>query len=209
MPKTSAIADLRERCVTEALAIIQEQGVEQLSLRDVARRLGVSHQAPYKHYENREALLAEVVAREFARFASHLDDRTRFEDPFDDLTSLGRAYLAYAFSNPLSYRLMFGTPLPDPDRHPEMLARARRAFSILQDCVSQLRSHGRSPVEGSDVDLDALFIWSLIHGVASILQTSALQTIPMSPDVLASLNPHIEKRLRAALGYDFTGSRPI
>jgi AcrR family transcriptional regulator len=209
MPKTTLTADLRERCVTEALAIIQEQGVEQLSLRDVARRLGVSHQAPYKHYENRDALLAEVVAREFARFASHLDGRTPFEDAFDDLTSLGRAYLAYAFSNPLSYRLMFGTPLPDPDRHPEMLARARRAFSILQDCVSRLHSHGRNPTEGSDVDLDAMFIWSLIHGVASILQTSALQTIPLSPNVLASLNPHIEQRLRAALGYDFVWSTPI
>jgi len=66
MAKTSAVVDLRERCVTEALAIIQEQGVEQLSLRDVARRLGVSHQAPYKHYANRDALLAEVVARELA-----------------------------------------------------------------------------------------------------------------------------------------------
>ena len=209
MAKTSAVVDLRERCVTEALAIIQEQGVEQLSLRDVARRLGVSHQAPYKHYANRDALLAEVVAREFARFASHLDGRTRLEDPFDDLMSLGRAYLTYAFSNPLSYRLMFGTPLPDPDGHPEMLARARRAFSILQDCVSRLNSNGRNPTNGSDIDLDALFIWSLIHGVASIFQTSALQTMPMSPDVLASLNPHLEQRLRAALGYELRGSGPI
>jgi Tetracyclin repressor-like, C-terminal domain len=115
--------------------------------------------------------------------------------------SLGRADLTYAFSNPLSYRLMVGTPLPDPDAHPEMLARAVRAFSSLQDCVSRLHSNRGNPTKGSDIDLDALFIWSLIHGVASIFQTSALQTIPMSPDVLALLNPHIEPRLGAALGY--------
>ena len=71
------------------MAIIAEQGLDGLSLRDVARRLGVSHQAPYKHFESRDHILAEIVSRAYADFASYLDKRTRGKDPYDDLGKLG------------------------------------------------------------------------------------------------------------------------
>ena len=65
--RSSKSGDLREACVKEALAIIAEGGIDSLSLRDVARRLGVSHQAPYKHFPSRDHILAEVVGRRFCR----------------------------------------------------------------------------------------------------------------------------------------------
>ncbi|MCG8692745.1 MAG: TetR/AcrR family transcriptional regulator, partial [Minwuiales bacterium] len=65
--------DLREACVREALAIIDTSGVEELSLREVARRLGVSHQAPYRHFPSRDHILAEIVTRAFESFARYLD----------------------------------------------------------------------------------------------------------------------------------------
>lgn len=191
---------LREDCLREALAIIDEAGVEGLSLREVARRLGVSHQAPYKHFPSRDHLLAEVVRRAFAAFARHLDDRPRGENPADDLAALGRAYLAYAREHPLPYRLMFGTPLPDPAHHPEMMRSARHAFALLRDCLDRMGADGSKGVPSEATDLDALFVWSAVHGLASILQTGALSTLGLPPAVLASSPSHTLLRIGAALG---------
>lgn len=165
--------DLREACVKQALAIIAKDGLDALSLRDVARRLGVSHQAPYKHFPSREHILAEVVSRAYAGFANHLSKRPRSPDPYQDLGHLGRAYLDYARKRPLHYRLMFGTPLPDPGQHPDMMIQAQQAFAMLREAVEKLP--GRSP--RSDVDQDAMFAWSVVHGFASIQQTDVAEKI--------------------------------
>lgn len=86
-----------------------ERGIANLSLRDVARKLGVSHQAPCQHYRSRDHLLAEVMRRCFRRLAAHLDARPRFDDPEKDLESLTIQYLDYAHQHPLEYRVMFST----------------------------------------------------------------------------------------------------
>ena len=72
--------ELKEACVRAAREVIAEHGVEQLSLREVARKLGVSHQAPYRHYPSRDHLLAEVMRRCFESFARSLDERQRSGD---------------------------------------------------------------------------------------------------------------------------------
>ena len=77
--RSSKSGDLREAYVKEALAIIAEGGIDSLSLRDVARRLGVSHQAPYKHFPSRDHILAEVVGRAYAGFAAHLEKPSRWK----------------------------------------------------------------------------------------------------------------------------------
>ena len=77
---------LRDECVNEGLSIIAEGGVEALNLREIARRLNVSHQAPYKHFPSRDHVLAEIVSRAFAAFASRLDARPRSSDPHEDLS---------------------------------------------------------------------------------------------------------------------------
>lgn len=190
---------LPDACVAEALAIIEDQGLEGLSLREVARRLGVSHQAPYKHFPSRDHLLAEVVARAFASFAAALDARDRSEDATGDLRAMGIAYLRYALTHPLQYRLMFGSPLPDPERHPAMLARARHSFTLLRDALTRLvRAHGHEP-RPDRIDADALFVWSTMHGLASALQTSALASLDVSPAVLANMSDHVLDRIEGAL----------
>lgn len=199
---SSRARDLREACVVEALAIIERSGIEALSLREVARRLGVSHQAPYKHYPSRDHLLAEVVARAFAAFAVHLERRPRSPDPHEDLAAMGRAYLAYALANPLSYRLMFGTPLPEPTRHPEMMHRAQHAFAMLREGIARLRFAAPHRPVGPPPELDALFVWATVHGLASVLQTSALGTLALPDGTLDALVPHALGRLSLALDGD-------
>jgi len=198
--RPAGVADLREACLREALAVIERSGVEALSLREVARGLGVSHQAPYKHFASRDHLLAEVVRRSYDGFARHLDDRPRHDNPHRDLCSIGEAYLAYARAHPLQYRLMFATPLPDPSAHPAMMASARHAFAILHEAIG--RVHGGPAAQGPAgraVPLDALYVWATVHGLASIMQSSAMETLALPDGVRAAAEIHAMARLSAAL----------
>jgi len=179
--------DLREACVREAMSIIGELGLQALSLRDVARRLGVSPWAPYKHFPTRDHLIAEIVSRAYADFASQLDKHKRSGDPLSELANLGRAYIDYAREHPLRYKLMFGTPLPNPAEHPQMMEKARHAFEILRTIIARLPGD-RTPAQA---DLDALFAWSAVHGLASILETRAGEQAGFDPEILQRSSDHL------------------
>ncbi|MBL8149409.1 MAG: helix-turn-helix transcriptional regulator [Blastocatellia bacterium] len=189
------VINLGEACIEEALKIVAEQGIEQLSLRDIARRLGVSHQAPYKHYANREHLLAEIVKRCFADFSNHLDSRPESCHPMEDLGNLGHAYLTYALTKPLQYSLMFGSSLPDPGKYPEMMKQARHAFSILKDAITRLDDKKNI----SEIEINALFVWSTMHGMAGILQNHVAGQLNLSVDLKTVAIPKALDRIRIAL----------
>lgn len=192
--------DLREDCVHQALTIIAEKGLESLSLREVSRRLGVSHQAPYKHFESRDHIVAEIVARAFEEFAGHLDARTRSNDPFEDLGNMGMAYLEFAERHPLKYRLMFGSALPDPQAHPRMIDRGRHAFSILELAIEKVHRHlGRQP-ERDAVELDAMFVWSTVHGLATLRQSEPQRRLDLSDRTSAQLVAHTLSSIGRGLG---------
>jgi len=192
-------ADVREACVAEAFRIVEEAGVESLSLRDVARRLGVSHQAPYKHFPSRGHMLAEIIARSFDDFSAFLQSRPLENEPKADLQAMGSLYMAYARQHPLQYRLMFNTPMPDPGQHPEMMEKARFAFGILRDRLAQMPLR---PVPGAQPspELDALFVWSALHGLASLLQSDVFETLGLSEAEGALSVEHCFARIDLALG---------
>lgn len=193
-------ANLREACIEEAHAIIEAEGVERLSLREVARRLGVSHQAPYKHFPSRDHILAEIVARAFADFAAFMDARPKASDPGEDLLVMSRAYLDYAKAHPLQYRLMFGTPLPNPLDHPQMMENARHAFSLLTDALQRLAETSKPKQAEEGVLLDALFVWSALHGLSGIASGGAMKELHIPPEVANQAATHLVQRLGDAMG---------
>ncbi len=200
--KAKEPGNLREDCVAEARAIVEEDGLEKLSLREVARRLGVSHGAPYRHFPSRDHLLAEVVARAFGEFAAHLDARHKTGTPQEDLAEMGRAYLSYALAHPLNYRLMFGTPLPDPEAHPGMMREARHAFALLRGGLCAVHAARRRDASDEALDLDALFVWSIMHGLSSVLGGSTIDQIGLPARTLTKLPEHSLMRIGRALGVD-------
>ncbi len=189
--------DLREACVVAAHAVIAEHGIEKLSLRDVARRLGVSHQAPYKHYASRDHLLAEVMRRCFEDFAAFLSSGLGHADAKADMERLGEAYLSYAIGHPLEYRLMFGTPWPDTAQHPDLLRDAMHSFHVLRDAIARMRGNPGRPSAADE--LDALYVWSSMHGLASILQSNVMDKLQLRRGVLHQAVPHTMMRVGAAL----------
>jgi AcrR family transcriptional regulator len=188
---------LKEACVRAAHEFIAEQGVERLSLREVARRLGVSHQAPYKHYPSRDHLLAEVMRRCFRQFAAYLDERGTHPDPREDLHALGRRYLAFAAEHPLEYRLMFGTPWPTAAASPGLAAEARHALDVLRAVLRRIHGSGRA--QRTRVDLDAMFIWSQMHGLASIAQAAVMPHLGLAPQAGREMVPHAMQMLGLAM----------
>lgn len=192
--------DLREACLAEALAIISAAGVEKLSLREVARRLGVSHQAPYRHFASRDHLLAEIVRGAFAEFAAALRRPPRSDSAAADLLAMGMAYAGFALARPLQYRLMFGGALPDPAAHPSMMQGARDAFGVLREGIARLRIEQGAPQPDSITDRDALFAWSSLHGVVSLLQTDAIRTLDLAPGTREAFTALALEKVGAALG---------
>jgi AcrR family transcriptional regulator len=189
--------DLKDACIEAAHSVIAEHGIEKLSLRDVARKLNVSHQAPYKHYASRDHLLAEVIRRCFKQFTLALNGRKRSAVPIDDMRSLGASYLGYALAHPLEYRLMFGTPWPEPAAHAGLVKDAVHAFDVLR--VVLRRVHGAGAAQRAKVDLDAMFIWSNMHGLASIMQANVMAHLELAPKVSAKAGEHIMHMMSLAM----------
>lgn len=182
------------------MEIIAAEGAEKLSLREVARRLKVSHQAPYKHFPSRDHLMAELISRCFIDFASALRRAAAAEDePGPSLIAMGEGYLAFAREHPFAYRLMFASPLPSREDHPEMAEHAAAAFRTLREGVLRLHRHNGRPDPETLAEQDALHIWATMHGLATILRHDAIQVVGLSEDLLAQAPLHTFARLAVGL----------
>jgi len=178
--------NLREALVEAALGLIAERGPFGFSFVDAARAAGVSPAAPYRHFRDRDELLAEVAQRGFESFAQALSaawDEGR-PDPIAAFTRVGQAYLAFARSEPAYYAAMFNAGIVG-QRHPALAQAAERAFGVLRQAAEMLTA--RLPAVGRPPPLMlALHVWALSHGIASLFARSeaAQRPLPMTPEDL-------------------------
>lgn len=169
---------LKDASVEEAIRIIASEGLEKLSLREVSRRLNVSHQAPYKHFGSRGGLLAAVIQRCLRQFATHLRQSGDGLEPEAAMRALGGAYLSYARENWLEYRLMFSTPWPDEAKTLGLNDDARAAFAVLCSRLGAIRPD----LSGDALDREAMFVWSTMHGLAGVLESEAMDYLGLTED---------------------------
>ena len=136
--------NLREALIKAARELIAEKGPAGFTFADAARSAGVSPAAPYRHFRDREALLADVAREGFTRFEAMLTTGWAAGKP-DLITAfhnVGRAYLTFARTEPAYYAAMFESGLP-PDLNPELRAAADRAFGVLRAAAqTQVRHLG-------------------------------------------------------------------
>lgn len=191
---------IREASVREAMAIIEREGLASLSLRDVARRLGVSHQAPYKYFPTRDHLLAEIVGRCFDEFGDALEAAVASEPDLDlALMAMGASYLNYAATRPSHYGLMFTSPLPDKSVHLDMAEKASRAFHVLRRAVLALHLYHGQPEPERRADQDALHLWATMHGLATLLQHDSIKVLELDQALLQAAPLHAFMSIAAAM----------
>jgi AcrR family transcriptional regulator len=186
--------ELRRALLETALAVIERDGVSALSLRDLARRLGVSHAAPAHHFPDRTALLVEIAREGYERFGAALAAAAAAA-PDDDarLAAVGRAYIAFALDHPATFRVMFGSEIAELGAPPPALVEAsRRSYEILlrgvEAALDRLPPGRRPPAEAV-----AFAAWSGVHGAAMLWLDGPLR---------CGL-PEAEARARFEAGLDF------
>jgi len=154
--------DLRKALVEAAVAMADGEGIDAITTRALARKLGVSHAAPGRHFPDRTALLAEVAAAAYERFARVLKNAAHGERGPAALSAMGRAYVRFGLDHPALLHLMFSRQLGDLDPWPSALAESgRRAYRALQGGV---RAALGARASEEKVGLGSFISWSLVHG---------------------------------------------
>ena len=167
--------DLRRVIVKAALEILRETQNLEFSLRELARRAGVSHNAPYKHFADRGELLAAVSAAGFEMLTKRMaNEMARLSDPREQLFALLRAYINHGVENPALYSLMFGGYLTGPNhgRPAIELAAAEKTKALLAGVIIAggvgraipHTSRNERKIAGA-----VLACWSLVHGLTLLL----------------------------------------
>lgn len=166
--------DLRRRILDASLELIAGEGLEAFSMREVARRAGVSHQAPYHHFPDREAIMAAIVTEGFALLRADLQAaRQPDASAAEWLTALGKAYVAFALRQPAHFKLMFRSELVNADRHDEARISAEGALEVLTSAINDLaRDMNREPDR-----LMPLMAWAVAHGLSTLLLEGKLKRL--------------------------------
>jgi AcrR family transcriptional regulator len=148
--------DLRNGLLDAARAILEEESLSALTLRAVARKAGVSHAAPYRHFPNHEALLAELSSEGFDDLREQLAEAAKLpgSEP-DKIATIGAAYMRFVAQRPALARLMFGGQLPNRDQFPAL---GLKADAIGEEIGKALHDSALG-----------LAVWASVHGLAMLV----------------------------------------
>jgi AcrR family transcriptional regulator len=173
--------NLRAALLDAGLALVAERGVDGFTLRELSRRAGVSHAAPYHHFADRSALVRALIAESYVELGRALALAAEIEgaDAVERIAAMGTGYVRFALANPERYRLMFRANLAgSPDGGDDSADRAgARAFAVLVSACEEAARTGRF-ANGVDAGTAAAACWSTVHGVASLLLDGALGVPP-------------------------------
>jgi AcrR family transcriptional regulator len=154
--------------VDEALRTIQTHGVEHLTLRTVGERLGVSRSALYRHFADKQSLLATVGKEGFRMLRQAIADAwERNGRGRAGFQAMGKAYVQFAVAHPSHYRVMFGGFLESAAKDDHLVAEAGAAFQVLVDALVEQQNAG--DIRRDDPLLMARFVWALVHGTAMLV----------------------------------------
>ena len=163
--------DLRQEVLKASLALIEEGGLARLSMREVARKAGVSHQAPYHYFADREAILAAIAGEGFAKLGGSLTRAAGGDaDPRKAVGAMGRAYVEFALKHPAYFQVMFRADAVALENHPEAREMEDKAFEGLVAGIGKALSDQPGEVQRKI----AIACWALVHGLATLILEGTL-----------------------------------
>lgn len=169
-PRAYHHGDLPSALVQAAVALLAEEGEDALTVRGVARRVGVDHSAAYRHFEDKRALLAAIAQRGFEDLTAAIRAaiaEVPDVDPPGRLMALAGAYVGFALERPAHFGVMLGPRLNEDGRFPELERAVGEAFAVLKNVIADGIARGvlaDVPVLGA-----AAAVWSSAHGFAVLL----------------------------------------
>ena len=154
--------------IDTAVEIISEEGAKDLSLRKIAKRAGVSHAAPYRHFKDKNAILAAVAREGFDLMLRITEDRIARStgNELDHFAICGLSYIDFASRYPSHYRVMFGTRLENSYFSDEFKPESIPVFQLLQDKIRICQEKGL--LKAGDLHQMAMAAWSIVHGFAML-----------------------------------------
>jgi AcrR family transcriptional regulator len=155
---------------TEQL-LLRTGSAEAVSIRAVADAVGVTPPSIYRHFADKDALIYEVCNRHFAELDAEIDAAVAgIDDPVDDLTARGRAYVEFGIANPEPYRIMFMTrPEVAPVERQQMWLKESTTFLAVIESAQRCIDAGRLKPQYSDAYRVALGLWARVHGLTSLV----------------------------------------
>lgn len=165
-PTTYHHGDLRAACIQAGIRLVEEGGPDAVTIRGVARLVGVSHQAPLHHFHDRDALVHEIAERGFEMLIDRLDrEIPAGASPTAALRAYGLIYMLHAVEHPGLFQLMFA-PCDEPI--------GEAAHRRLVDLCAAAQSSGE--LEGDDSLRLAMLLWSVVHGLAALYTSIGLES---------------------------------
>ncbi len=166
--------DLSRALLSAALAIVESRGSEALTLRAAARLAGVSQTAPYRHFANKEAILAAVAEEGFRSLMAAMAHAAVLADsPLQRLRAVGLAYVTFATHHSSHFRVMFGCEMADRSASTSLRQISTDTFNVVVGVISDCQRAGIVRSEEPAADL-ALTAWSTVHGLSTLLVNGVL-----------------------------------
>ena len=163
--------DLRQKVLKASLSLIAEGGLDRLSMREVAREAGVSHQAPYHYFADREAILAAIAGEGFTKLGQALMRAAGAgDDPVKAMEAMGNAYVDFAIRHPAYFQVMFRADAVPLDRYPDVRKQEEEAFGKLVAGIDKAFA-GEVPETRRAI---AIASWAMVHGLTTLILEGSL-----------------------------------
>jgi AcrR family transcriptional regulator len=196
--------ELRSALVSLAVKEIARAGVEKLSLRSLARQAGVSPTAPFRHFPDKQTLLAGIAIEGFEELARRLTETSESNAGIEDrFIELGATYVGFAQDFPVHYQLMFGAVLGDFSASKELQEASAASYAVLDATLTEIKNN-----QQLDYDVATLggLVWSTVHGMASLVFNVPTARMPKAADAAPrQAVKSIHEDMRAALKMVYRG----
>ncbi len=181
-PRAYHHGDLHHTLIQAGVELLAEEGAEALDLRKVARRAGVSHAAPYRHFADKQALIAAINEEGFRLLAERIQATLREmpDEPFEQVLGLARAYVGFAQAHPRLMREMFSGLTIERETYASLQAASKTVYRLYTDVIRCGQERGKI-VDGDPAALAGV-LWSVLHGLAMLIIEQQMRPYADGPE---------------------------